>query len=379
MIDVYDPRKPFNEQVRKIIRATHPTSGPITVEPRGKRFAPIRDHNYWKDFDEQPASDGIGTKGYLHWMMDTLEYGVQDAFAMVVDDLMEDGHVPVTLEDHIMLQEENQEKIFRIMNELSRLCMRYTWEIDVPPLEVDYVIESGQETTHPIIILGGETAIMNTLQGFEMGIFGTGYVRNDRRIIRGLKEGDELIGVGSTGPHSNDYTFFRGEFLEKRGMSIDNTAPWDSGTTIGEALTRPTRIYMQAIKDAIRKVAEMGVAPSDAIHGMVHITGGGMSKLTELLPETGDVDIEVRRSHSLRPGNLFGYSFDLDRDSEKMYTRFNNGVGYVIAVPSEYSGVVQDTVRKYFPTDSIGRVVPGTGRVLIESQYEDKTVVFTKN
>lgn len=351
-MEIYDPAKPFNEQVRRLIKETHPTEGPLVLEPHGKRFRRIKDHNYWEDFYEQDATDGIGTKGLLHWQMDTVEYGVQDAFAMVVDDLMEGNYVPVYLQDHILMQEEDQQRIFRITRKLRDLCVQNPWESD------------GKH--YPIAITGGETAIINTLQGFEMGITATGYARKGEEITADAKEGDVIIGLASNGIHSNGLSFYRRELFEKRGMKTDSRLPW--GTTVGEELTKPTRIYMPALKELIRHMRE-------DIHGMVHVTGGGLSKLRELAPQRG-VDIEVGRNHRLEPQEIFRFAYELEPSPEKMYSRFNNGIGYALAVPSDRSGQALSVLRGHFPAEAIGAVSKGRGRVFIESQYDGSIVAY---
>jgi phosphoribosylaminoimidazole (AIR) synthetase len=118
---VYDPAKPFNQQVRELIVSTHPREGPVRVIPFGKRFIVETDARLCR-FSKLPATDGIGTKGLPHWKMDTLENGVQDAFAMVVNDLIESGHKPVWLQDHIQMQEEDPAKILRVVGKLVALC-----------------------------------------------------------------------------------------------------------------------------------------------------------------------------------------------------------------------------------------------------------------
>ncbi len=352
--DIYNPTKPFNEQIRRIIESTHPEEGPIVLEPHGKRYKVIRDYVFWENFDELTGTDGIGTKGKLHWEMETLPYGVQDVFAMVMDDLMEGGYVPVILQDHILIQEENEEKIFSLTGALRDLCVQNPWKLD------------GQ--SNPIIISGGETAIINTIQGFEMGITATGYVNESEEIIPRVEEGDFIIGLGSSGIHSNGLSFLREELFDKRHMELSDVFPW--GTSLGEELTKPTHIYMPATKELIKDFRA-------DISGIVHITGGGLSKLREFLPSEKNLDIKVYRDHSLRPQEIFHYTFyELGCSSEKMYTRFNNGVGYVVAIEKSKAKDALRILRKYFPAEIIGDVVQGEGKVIIESQYDNKDLIY---
>lgn len=358
--EIYNPTKPFNEQIRELIKSTHPKEGPIILSSLGKRFRVERDAAYWKDFYELTGTDGIGTKGLLHWKMNTLHYGVQDVFAMVVDDLIEGGYVPVMLQDHILIQEENQEKIFGIVKTLVDLSRKNEWK-------------TTDNRSYPIIISGGETAIINTLQGFEMGITATGYVRKGDEIRANVKVGDLIIGLGSNGIHSNGLSFYREEFFAKRNMQMDDRLPW--GATVGEELTRPTNVYLPAIKALIEDFRTKNLGSNLAIHGMVHITGGGLSKLREILHS--DVDITLRRDHGLEPQEIFRHAHDeFGVPSEKMYMRFNNGVGYVIAVDESCVDHALNVLKKYFPADVIGEVREGNGKVAIESQYEPITVRY---
>jgi phosphoribosylformylglycinamidine cyclo-ligase len=361
--EIYDPTKPHNEQIRELILSTHPSSGPITAVPDGKRFHIERDADYWKDFVEMPCTDGIGTKGMLHWQMDTEAFGAQDVFAMVMDDLIEGGHIPVIFQDHIMMQEENPDKILRIVSALTELSIKNGWKDS-----------DGNE--YPIIISGGETAIINTLQGFEVGISASGYVRKGQEIHAAIKEGDVIIGLGSNGIHSNGLSFYRQELFDKRGMSINTELPW--GKTVGEELTRPTYVYLPAIKDLIRVSRQSAPAANELIHGMVHITGGGLSKLKELMPAEKNLDIEIMNGHRLMPQEIFRYAHDwLGMPSDQMYKKFNNGVGYVVAVENSFTSAALKTLRRHFDADVIGWVRTGTGKVMIDSQYEHSNKPMT--
>ena len=363
--EAYDPAKPFNDQIRKLISATHPSEGPLLVRPSGKRFCIERNPKYsayWAGLRELSGTDGIGTKGLLHWQMGTEENGAQDAFAMVVDDLIERGFVPVALQDHIMLQEEDRGRIFRIVGALARLAAENAWE-------------GPDGKSYPIIISGGETAVTNTLLGFELGITCTGYVRKEDEIAANAGPGDLVIGIASSGVHSNGLTFLREELIGRRGMALDRGLPW--GATVGEELTRPTSVYLPAIKELIGRASEGGHGAGDAIRGMVHITGGGFRKFKEVLRRDGDVDIVVERGHGLEPQELFRYAHsELGVPSEKMYERFNNGVGYAVVVSPHFEQDALEVLRRRFDADVIGRAEPGSGKVIVESQYDDKEIEY---
>jgi phosphoribosylformylglycinamidine cyclo-ligase len=287
--------------------------------------------------------------------MGTERHGAKDAFWMVADDLIEGGYIPVSFEDHIQIQEENAEKIFNIVGALVALANQ-----------------------NGMAIVGGETAIINTLQGIEVGISGEGYVKKGHQIIKSARPGDVIIGIESDNLHSNGYTFVRDTLLKQYGL--DSKAPW-CNRTVGEELTVPTRGYLPVIKELLRQfTCDSGQAAteyaSQHIHGMVHITGGGLSKLGELCPYK-NVDISINRKHKLEPQEIFRF---IQREfaiaSEKMYTRFNNGIGYVMAVSDNAAEAALGIIRNYYPAEVIGNVTGGTGKITIESKYDSETVSF---
>ncbi len=360
--EICDPTKPFNDQIRRLIVSTHPSDGPIIVVPFGKRFKTIRDAARWKNYDELTGTDGIGTKGLLHWLMGTEQHGAQDVFAMVMDDLIEGGYCPYTFQDHILIQEEDQDRIFKITRALTGLAIENSWR--APDGKV-----------RPIIISGGETAIINTLQGFEVGITGTGFVKRGHEIKARIETGDAILGLGSNGVHSNGLSFFRDELFGRREMSVHDVLPW--GKTIGEELTRPTCVYLPAIKELLEEAEREAFNANNLVHGMVHITGGGLSKLRELMPAEKNLDIGLRSDHSLRPQEIFKYAHDvLGMPSEQMYKKFNNGIGYVIAVDSSFAKEALALLGRHFNADAIGSVEKGSGKVRIASQYEQGAVTY---
>ena len=359
--DIYDPAKTFNEKIRELIKSTHPTEGPIIVSPFGKRFKIDRNYEYWKDFTELTGTDGIGTKAIIHWEMGTFANAAQDAFAMVVDDLIEGGFVPVTLQNHIQMKEDPP-KVLALIRGLVKLCEDNKWKY-----------ASGKY--NPIIISGGETAQIDTIKGFEMGVTATGYCRKEDEVYPDAQDGDVLVGLGSSGVHSNGLSFYRNELFANRKMTVESELPWN--TTVGKELTIPTNVYLPAIKALIELFHEQeGVRANSMIHGMVHITGGGLSKLKELSPKK-TVDFEVSRGGKLGPQEIFRYAHDeLGMPSHDMYRRFNNGIGFVITIDPSASKKALASLRKYFKAEEIGIVKKGSGSVSIESEYDKATLEY---
>jgi phosphoribosylformylglycinamidine cyclo-ligase len=358
----YNPTKPFNVQIRSIIETTHSNSGPIIVKQEGKRYIIEKDSAYFVGLNEKHAVDGIGTKGKLHFDANTPHYGARDAFAMSIDDLIEGGYTPMMVQDHIQMQEEDTTKIFKTVREIAKLCVQNKWSTP-----------SG--ASYPIAITAGETAIVNTLEGMEVSVNAIGFVRKGYEIKPNVFPGTALIGIESNGPHSNGFSLLRREFLQNQKMPLNYEFPW--GNTLEDELTTPTRLYLPAIKSLIRELSSDGKPANRSIQGMVHITGGGFTKLKELFPARNDVDIIVNGTHKLNPQSLFLYlNKELGVNSEKMYSTFNNGVGYVVAVQGSQVQRSLFTLRQHFPADVIGHVTPGSGKIVIASKYDAKDVIY---
>ncbi|MDE1860531.1 MAG: hypothetical protein KGH72_02320 [Candidatus Micrarchaeota archaeon] len=359
----YDATKPFNEHIRELIRATHPDGGPLAVVPEGKRFRVELHPSFVAAHYGARYPDGMGTKGKLHWEMDTLENGARDALAMVFDDAIESGRVPIELVDHLMVQEEDEGRIFRIIKKLSDLCIEHQWPVS-------------NGTTYPVAITAGETAILDTIQGFELGVTAIAYAMKGHVITPIIRPGDAVIGIASSGVHSNGITFLR-EAFEGRRMDLDHQLPW--GTSVGRELTVPTNIYLPAIRALIDEFREGDIPANRFITGMVHITGGGFYKLKkELIGDRRDIDIEITRAHGLDPQEIFKFAQrEFKVTSGNMYMRFNNGIGYVVVVSGHREGDALEVLNRHFKAETIGRVVEGIGKVRIESKYESNNVVYS--
>ncbi len=351
----YRQEKPFNERIRELIRDTHTVNGPLSVIKRGKRFEVIRNPVTWRVSGELTATDGIGTKGMLHWIKDSMENAAVDAFAMVTNDLAEGGYLPFMLQDHIIMQKEDEGKILRLVNKLVSLCLSSRW-----PWPQDHT------TVSPIAITGGETAIIGTLKGLEIGITATGYVIEGGRIDKAPRAGDVMIGIGSSGVHSNGLSFLTNNMNAKDGLAVE----------VLDELTKPTIVYLQAINELISELDSKGGATA-YLRGMVHITGGGLSKLRELIGARRDIDINIGRRNELKPQWIFEYAHAaLRMHSETMYKTFNNGIGYVIVVDPSVADEALGILGRFHNADIIGEVTAGKGRVAIESRYDYTTVVY---
>jgi phosphoribosylformylglycinamidine cyclo-ligase len=210
--------------------------------------------------------------------------------------------------------------------------------------------------------LGGETAIMPDIYArgdYDLAGFCVGVVER-RRVIDGqaIAPGDTVLGVASSGLHSNGYSLVRKAVFEIAGLSIADKIE-ELGRTVGEELLQPTRIYARPLRQILGKYKVKGV-----VHGVAHITGGGLHEnLARIMPEGSRAMIE-RGSWTVPP--VFPWLKRLgDIDAEEMDRVFNMGLGLVLVVSSYYA----ESIRHQL-TDSglenwtIGQVTAGPAGVV---------------
>lgn len=247
------------------------------------------------------GTDGVGTKLKLAFLMDKHDTIGIDAVAMCVNDIICSGAEPLFFLDYIACGKNYPEKIAKIVEGVSKGCVMAGCSL-----------------------IGGETAEMPgfypedeyDLAGFTVGILDNANVIDGKKI----KEGDILIGVSSSGIHSNGYSLVRKIFnpnKENVNEYIDQLSQ-----TLGEALLTPTKIYVKTVLELIKKVE---------IKGISHITGGGfVENIPRMMPEGLKVNIEDGSFPVLPIFELIMKKGNIDKMN--MYKTFNMGIGLVLAV-----------------------------------------------
>lgn len=275
--------------------------------------------NCFKDMEEPTlvsGTDGVGTKLKLAFLMDKHDTVGIDCVAMCVNDIACAGGEPLFFLDYIACGKNYPEKISEIVKGVCEGC-----------------IQAGAA------LIGGETAEMPgfypeneyDLAGFAVGVVD----KKDLITGKDIKEGDILIGLASSGVHSNGFSLVR-QIFEMTPESL-NTYEESLGKTIGEALIEPTKIYVKALK----ALKDAGIR----VKGCSHITGGGFyENIPRMLPE--GVQAVVRKDSYPVP-ELFKMLAQKGDVSEKvMYNTFNMGIGMVLAVDANDQTMVLETLRK---------------------------------
>lgn len=264
------------------------------------------------------TTDGVGTKLKIAQELGSHHTVGIDLVAMNVNDLITSGAKPLGFMDYIATG-----KI----------------ELDVLKKVIEGILEGCRQAEMPLV--GGETAEMPgfypdgvyDLAGFCVGVCG------EEELItgEGIKPGDILVGLPSSGFHSNGYSLIR-KVIEINKLSY-STFMEEFGKTLGEVLLEPTRIYWREVKELIEKKVE--------IKGMAHITGGGLpGNLVRILPEGTKAVVEEKKN----PKNpIFDWVQRLGKiEREEMFRVFNMGAGFVLVVDETNASKVLSQIPQAF-------------------------------
>ncbi len=277
------------------------------------------------------ATDGVGTK--LRIAIDTGELdGIgADLVAMCVNDLVCQGAEPLFFLDYFATGKLSVAEGARVIEGIARGCA-----------------EAGAA------LIGGETAEMPGMYAagdFDLAGFAVGAVERGQGLPAGVAEGDVLLGLASSGVHSNGFSLVR-RVAERAGFGWAAPCPWDAGQSLGQALLVPTRIYVRPVLAAIR---------AGGVHALAHVTGGGITEnLPRVLP--AGLGAEVDLAAWERPG-VFRWLAQAGGVSEdEMLRAFNCGIGMIAVVEPERAGALAALLaaagERVVP---LGRIVAGAG------------------
>lgn len=316
---MYNPEKPFSKRILDIISRTW--NDRVILEAG---YPIIKDdHGYYIEH-----VDGTGTKGFLHWKNNSFDHAAIDAFAMNANDLAILGFEPKSLNCHLIMQEEREDVILCVVDKLSELCQRFN-----------------------IIFTGGETAVLNTVKGMEIGVHMNGFTKEI--INQPLKIGDSIYAHLSNGIHSNGLTLARK--LLQNGFNYH----------LIEELTKPTEIYLDVLKNTELFAKRR-----------MHITGGAFTKLKKIIGQNQDILIDLS---SIKSPQIFKTLYQElsvihENPSYEMLRTFNCGVGFIEVINpndrKDFESVSTETIR-------IGEIIRGgNGKIKIKSPFDGSSITY---
>ena len=268
------------------------------------------------------STDGVGSKILIAEMMNKYDTVGIDCIAMVVNDILCVGAEPIALVDYLAVEKPDPDRAEKIAEGL---------------------VKGANESN--IAIIGGETASLpGIIKDFDLAGTGIGYVDKDR-IITGseIEEGDILIGLRSSGIHSNGYSLARKAIFEKAGLKIDDALPTNPNITVGEELLKPTKLYVKPIVNILKK--------NFNIKGLAHITGGGFTNLRRLKKGVGYDIYDLPEAPE-----IFKLIYQQNVPLEEMYKVFNMGIGFVVITNENEAEKIMETLKDYCNCQIIGKV-----------------------
>ncbi|WP_277375671.1 phosphoribosylformylglycinamidine cyclo-ligase [Paenibacillus polymyxa] len=291
-----------------------------------------------KDKYEEPVlvsgTDGVGTKLKLAFAMDRHDTIGIDAVAMCVNDIVVGGAEPLFFLDYLACDKVMPEKIEAIVAGIAEGCH-----------------QSG------CALVGGETAEMPGMYSegeYDIAGFTVGIV-DKSKIINGssIAPGDTVIGLASSGVHSNGFSLVRKLLLEQQGYDLHDEIEGLNGK-LGDVLLEPTKIYVKSVLALLDKVK---------VKGMAHITGGGfIENIPRVLPDHVNVDIQYGTWPILPIFQLMQEKGEIS--NKDMFTTFNMGIGMVIVVDAEHAQTALEVLKEQGEAAYvIGKVTEGSSIV----------------
>ena len=285
------------------------------------------------------GTDGVGTKLRLAQLFDRHETVGIDLVAMCVNDLLASGAEPLFFLDYIAIGHIEAEHVAQIVGGIAEGCR-----------QAGCALVGGEMAEHPGIMAKDD---------YDLAGFCVGVVDRPKMILPEMvQEGDAILGIASSGLHSNGYSLARRVLIDESADLSQYTAPQDrfGGESLVDAMLKPTRIYVKPILGLL----EAGLP----VHGVAHITGGGITEnLNRVLPENLDAEVEWGTwdvppvvQAAVEAANL--------SDTEA-YRTFNMGVGMcVVCDPDAVDDIAESLTAAGETVFPVGRIVKGTGQVI---------------
>jgi phosphoribosylformylglycinamidine cyclo-ligase len=314
-LDVYD------EAMTRLPRLMHRTFSPRVLKLDGGfaglfqlDFASRLFSRNYEDPILVSCTDGVGTKLKVATLVDRHDTVGIDLVAMSVNDALCCGAEPLFFLDYIAMSHDDPERLEQLVKGVSDGC-----------IEADCALMGGETAIMPDIYARGEY----DLAGFCVGVVERKHLIDGKSIAAG----DIVLGIGASGLHSNGYSLIRKVVFDLAGLGVHDEVP-ELGQTVGEALLTPTQIYTRPVRKILQYYKKKNV-----VHGIAHITGGGLrDNLERILPENTQAILD-QGSWPLPPVFLWLQKLGGIEDAE-MERVFNMGIGLVLVFNQHYETTI---------------------------------------
>lgn len=285
------------------------------------------------------STDGVGSKVIIAEQMGKFDTVGVDCMAMSVNDLICVGAKPIALVDYIAVEKADGEMLAQIATGLK-----------IGAEKAGVEIPGGELAQLPELIKGHPSPTGFDLVGAAFGTIALDEIISGDTIV----PGDVIIGLPSSGIHSNGLTLARKALLEDAGLALTDTLPEFGGKSVGEELLTPTEIYVKPILELIKSPVE--------VRGLAHLTSGGVLNLLRLNDQVG-----YEFSKPLAPQPLFEMIQDAAKVSDaEMHEVFNMGCGFCVVVPPEHADAADTLLRTHYEgAHVIGTVTSDAGNVAV--------------
>lgn len=338
-----------DRMVERISRSVASTHGPRVIGLENGFAGLFRldyDEKLFKKNYRHPVlvacTDGVGTKILVAQQVGRYDTVGIDLVAMSVNDMIVQGAEPLFFLDYLAVNKLDPETVAQMVESVAAGCRMAD-----------------------CALIGGETAEMPDIYGqdeYDMAGFAVGVVERDR-VITGssVQAGDVVLGLASSGLHSNGYSLVRHICFKKNKLNVTDRIDELDGKPLGDVLLEPTRIYVKSVIDVLH-----GYKVKKVVHGMAHITGGGLvGNIPRVLPK--DCDCVLNRDAWQAP-KIFGYLQKIGPvEEEEMFRVFNMGIGFVMIVAPDFAdAIAARLVKSGEQVYRIGTITAGGKKVVLK-------------
>ena len=338
-----------DEMVRQIYSCVASTFGPRVIESKNGFAGMFRldyDERLFKKNYKSPVlvacTDGVGSKVQLTGKIKKFDTVGIDLVAMNVNDMLVQGAEPLFFLDYLAVNKLEPKVITELVKGVAAGCR-----------------------LADCALIAGETAEMPDTyrkDDFDMAGFAVGVVER-KKIITGknIRPGDYILGLASSGLHSNGYSLVRNICFKKAALKMTDTLAELDGAALGDTLLEPTRIYVRAIVKLLSQYKVKRV-----VHGMAHITGGGLpGNIPRVLPK--DCNAVIKKT-SWPKQKIFTFLQKTGPvEEDEMFRVFNTGIGFVLIVAEDFADSIAKKLTRYGEqVHKIGRITTGTGKVILK-------------